>query len=112
MGLTNWKGKVITRADAVVAKNYLQELELKRLELLVEQFLSFAELRSVEKVPMYMRDWVTKLDDFLTLNEKKILTNSGSVSRADMEAKVRAELQQYNRRALPTPDETPGTTVQ
>jgi hypothetical protein len=54
MGLTNWKGEIITSQDAKIAKNYLEELELKRLELLVEQFLSFAELRSIEKVPMYM----------------------------------------------------------
>jgi hypothetical protein len=57
MGLTSWKGAIITTADARVAKNYLEELELKRLELLVEQFLSFAELRSLERTPMYMTDW-------------------------------------------------------
>ena len=53
MGLTNWTGKVINTQDAQIAKNYLEALELKRLELLVEQFLSFAELRSVERKPMY-----------------------------------------------------------
>jgi hypothetical protein len=86
---------VITSAEARVAKNYLEELELKRLELLVEQFLSFAELRSIEKAPMYMSDWVRKLDEFLILNEKKILTNAGAISREDMEEKVRAELGKY-----------------
>lgn len=60
MGLTNWKGEIITREQAQVAKNYLQELELKRLNLLVEQFLSFAELQSVEQRVMYMKDWIFK----------------------------------------------------
>lgn len=95
MGLTHWTGEIITSADAQVAKNYLGALELKRLELLVEQFLSFAELRSIERKVMYMRDWSKKLDQFLVLNEKEILKNSGKVSRKDMESKVRAELKKY-----------------
>ncbi len=97
MGMTNWQGEVITEQQAVVAKNYLGALELKRLELLVEQFLSFAELRSVERTPMYMKDWQRKLDDFLKLNEKEILVNAGSVSHKAMESKVREELQKYNK---------------
>ena len=95
LGLTNWKGKIITAYDATTAKNYLEEMELKRLELLVDQFLSFAELRSVERVPMYMSDWITKLDEFLVLNEKAILQDLGKVKRKDMEAKVRMELAKY-----------------
>ena len=95
MGLTSWRGEIVTSSDAKVAKNYLQELEIKRLELLVDQFLSLAELCSIEKKPMYMADWITKLDDFLVLNEKEILRHSGKVSRKDMEAKVRQELLKY-----------------
>ena len=83
LGLTNWKGEIITARDATIAKNYLGEMELKRLELLVDQFLSFAELRSVERVPMYMSNWITKLDEFLVLNEKKILHNLGKVKRKE-----------------------------
>jgi hypothetical protein len=98
MGLTNWSGKIITSSDAKVAKNYLEELELKRLELLVEQFLSFAELRSVERIPMYMSDWLKKLDGFLILNEKEILTHAGKVSHKEMEAKVRKELEKFNKK--------------
>jgi hypothetical protein len=100
MGLTNWKGEVITRDQAEVAKNYLEELELKRLNLLVEQFLSFAELQSVEKRIMYMKDWIQKLDSFLILNDKEILGSSGNVSRKDMEHKVRGELERFNRGQL------------
>jgi len=98
MGLTNWSGKIITSKDAKIAKNYLEELELKRLELLVEQFLSFAELRSLEQKPMYMRDWLKKLDEFLVLNEKEILKHAGKVSHKEMEAKVRSELEKYGRK--------------
>jgi len=96
MGMTNWSGNIVTRKDAEVAKNYLEELELKRLELLVEQFLSFAELRTIEKKPMYMTDWVKKLDEFLILNEKEILTHTGKISHKEMEIKVREELEKYN----------------
>lgn len=96
LGLTNWSGKVVTTKDAKIAKNYLQEIELKRLNLLVEQFLIYAELQAVEKRPMYMQHWVEKLDDFLRFNEKEVLQHSGKVSRQDMETKVREELQRYH----------------
>ncbi|MBE2198616.1 MAG: virulence RhuM family protein [Anaerolinea sp.] len=95
MGLTNWSGQVVTAKEARIAKNYLQELELKRLNLLVEQFLAYAELQAVEQRPMYMQQWVHKLDDFLRFNEKAVLQGKGKVSRQDMEAKVRTELQRY-----------------
>ena len=100
LGLTNWKGEIITREQAQVAKNYLEELELKRLNLLVEQFLSFAELQSVEQRVMYMKDWIQKLNNFLLLNDKKILDNPGGVSHIEMEQKVRKELENYNRKKL------------
>jgi hypothetical protein len=100
LGLTNWKGEVITREQAEIAKNYLEELELKRLNLLVEQFLSFAELQSVEKRVMYMKNWIQKLDSFLVLNDKKILGDSGNMSRKIMEQKVRGELERFNWKQL------------
>ncbi len=100
MGLTNWKGEIITREQAEIAKNYLEELELKRLNLLVEQFLSFAELQSVEKRVMCMKDWIQKLDDFLVLNDKEILGDAGNVSHKDMEQKVRGELERFNQKQL------------
>ena len=100
LGLTNWKGEIITREQAQIAKNYLAELELKRLNLLVEQFLSFAELQSVEQRVMHMKNWIEKLDDFLVLNEKEILKNAGSVSRLEMEKIVREKLREYNQKQL------------
>jgi len=100
LGLTNFKGEIITRDQAEVAKNYLAELELKRLNLLTEQFLSYAELQSVEERLMYMKDWIKKLDEFLIFNERKILNNAGSVSRDCMEEKVRHELAKYKQKLL------------
>lgn len=75
----------------------MQELELKRLNLLVEQFLSFAELQSVEQRVMYMKNWIEKLDGFLILNDKEILKNAGNVSHLEMEKKVRKQLEKYNK---------------
>jgi len=100
LGLTNWKGEIITRDQAQIAKNYLEELEIKRLNLLVEQFLSFAELQSVEQRVMYMKNWIEKLDGFLILNDKEILQNAGSVSHLEMEKKVRTQLKKYNEQKL------------
>ena len=100
LGLTNWKGEIITRDQAQIAKNYLEELEIKRLNLLVEQFLSFAKLQSVEQRVMYMKNWIEKLDGFLILNDKEILQNAGSVSHLEMEKKVRTQLKKYNEQKL------------
>ena len=96
MGLTHWTGKTdITKADAKVAKNYLDTVELKLLELLGEQFLSFAEFQYTDKKEMYMKDWVRKFDELLALNERKILHNRGTVSREEMERRIDEELQKY-----------------
>jgi hypothetical protein len=100
LGLTNWLGEIITREQAEIAKNYLEELELKRLNLLVEQFLSYAELQSVEERLMYMKDWINELNNFLTFNRKNILVNTGSVSHKNMEERVRIELAKYNQKRI------------
>ena len=84
MGLTTWKGagrgRVLTKADIVVAKNYLTHEEVSILELLVGQFLDFAELQAKRKNIMYIKDWISKLDDFLKVNEQDILANAGKIS--------------------------------
>jgi hypothetical protein len=95
MGLTSLKGSEVTRAEAQVAKNYLSELEIKRLELLSEQFLSFAELRYYDKKEMMMIDWEKKLDEFLLFNEKEILRGKGKVSKEDMLKVLNEELSKY-----------------
>ncbi|MCX6795107.1 MAG: virulence RhuM family protein [Candidatus Falkowbacteria bacterium] len=100
LGLTNWPGKIITREQAEIAKNYLEEIELKSLNLLIEQFLSYAERQSVKKRLMYMKNWIERLDAFLIFNEEEVLNDSGSVSHDNMEKKVRLELAKYNQKML------------
>ena len=84
MGLTTWKGagrgRVLTREDAGVAKNYLNQDESGTLELLVGQYLDFAELQAKRRKTMHMRDWIKKLDSFLSLNEQDILRGAGKIS--------------------------------
>lgn len=81
MGLTSTlkEGKV-TKADALIGKNYLNEEEINMLKLIVEQFLAYAEAQALAEKPMYMRDWVQKLHLVLTMNEKNILEHAGSIS--------------------------------
>lgn len=81
MGLTSIlkEGKV-TKADALIGKNYLNEDEINMLKLIVEQFLAYAEAQALAEKPMYMRDWVQKLRLVLTMNEKNILEHAGSIS--------------------------------
>ena len=89
MGLTNWEGARIRKSDVAIAKNYLNENELRALNNLVEQYLIFAQSQAERRVPMTMQDWITKLEGFLTLNDREVLKNAGKVS-ADL-AKERAE---------------------
>ena len=95
LGLTNWKGAAIKRKDAEIAKNYMLEKELRQLYLIVEQFLSFSELRIEREKPMYMTDWKGKLNDFLNSNEMEILRGKGNVSHQKMEEVVKKELKEY-----------------
>lgn len=81
MGLTNWPGNRIIRKDVTVAKNYLTEDELGLLNLIVDQYLSFAEAQARQKKVMTMTAWIEKLHAFLTLNEREILQGAGKVSK-------------------------------
>lgn len=80
MGLTTWRGAKIRKQDVGIAKNYLSEEELLTLNNLVEQYLLFAERQARRRTPMYMADWIARLDAFLTLNEGNILTHAGKIS--------------------------------
>ena len=82
MGLTTWSGDKIKKSDVVIAKNYLDEFELKQLNLLAEQYLVFAESQAMQRKVMYMTDWMKKLHDLLTINEREILMDAGRISRA------------------------------
>jgi len=81
MGLTNWPGNRIIRKDVTVAKNYLSDHELGLLNLIVDQYLSFAEAQARQKKVMSMTAWIEKLHAFLELNEKEILQGAGKVSK-------------------------------
>ncbi|MHB0980504.1 MAG: virulence RhuM family protein [Thermoleophilia bacterium] len=98
LGLTNWRGATIRKQDVAIAKNYLTEPELAALNNLVEQYLVFAQGQAMRRLPMHMADWVKKLDAFLTVNERDILTHAGRISH-DM-AEVKAELEYETFRAL------------
>jgi hypothetical protein len=89
MGLTAWQGARIRKTDVSIAKNYLQEDELRALNNLAEQYLIFAEGQVLRRVAMSMQDWVIKLEGFLTLNDRELLQGAGAVS-AEL-AKANAE---------------------
>ncbi|MFC2350106.1 MAG: virulence RhuM family protein [Capnocytophaga granulosa] len=95
MGLTSTEkeGKV-TKSDALIGKNYLNEEEITMLKLIVEQFLAYAEVQALAEKPMYMRDWIQKLRLVLTMNEKNILEHAGTISH---ELAVEKATQEYTR---------------
>jgi len=108
VGLTNWRGATVRKQDVAIAKNYLTEPELAALNNLVEQYLIFAQGQAMQRIPMHMVDWIKKLDAFLTLNERDILTHSGRISH-DM-AQVKAELEYDKFKALTSGDARPVDT--
>jgi hypothetical protein len=91
MGLTSWKGAKVRKADVHVAKNYLNEEELRGLNRIVTMYLDFAEDQATRHVAMHMKDWVERLNAFLRFNEREMLDNAGSISA--VLAKIRAERQ-------------------
>jgi hypothetical protein len=107
MGLTSWKnvpkGK-IRKTDVSIAKNYLLEDELKELNLIVDQYLSFAELQARKRNPMYMKDWVKKLHDFLTLNDKEILEHAGKISAKMAKELAESEYEKYRQKMITIED--------
>jgi hypothetical protein len=97
MGITNTKGK-IKKNDITIAKNYLNEDELKILNRIVNMYLDFAELQALEKKPMTMADWINKLDDFLKITDKEILTHRGTISKLEADEKAIKEYDMYKER--------------
>ncbi len=96
MGMKSTRpGGIVRREDAAVAKNYLTEPELQTLNRIVNLYLEYAELQALERKPMTMRDWITKLDEFLKISGRKLLDHAGSVSAEEARAKAEAEYQKY-----------------
>ncbi len=81
MGLTNYRGAKVRKQDVIIAKNYLHEKELAALNNLVEQYLIFAQGQAMRRIPIYMQDWIKKLDGFLTINDRDILNHAGMISQ-------------------------------
>ena len=107
MGLTSWagetRGNLPRKDDARVAKNYLEEDEIKALNRIVTAYLEFAELQAENRKPMYMKDWIAKLDQFLSLSDREILTNAGRISAKLAKKKADAEYDKWHTRAIESP---------
>jgi hypothetical protein len=104
MGLTTWQGAKIRKSDVSIAKNYLKEEEISQLNLLVEQFLAFAENQARQKKVMYMGDWIKKLNDILTINENEILEHAGKISHQLAVEIAESEFEKYNTRRIAAED--------
>lgn len=96
MGLTTWKSDKIRKGDVTIAKNYLSELEIKELNLLVEQYLAFAEAQALAQRAMYMADWSSKLNDILTINHREILLDAGRISKKIADELAKREFEKYS----------------
>lgn len=98
MGLTSWTGAMPKRNDAEYAKNYLTKDELDTLNRIVSLYLDFAELQAKNHTPMYMKDWIRKLDDFLKLSDKELLNHAGKISAELAKTKANNEYAKYQKR--------------
>ena len=100
VGMTNFKGNYITKDDVKIAKNYLTEKELQRLNLLVSQFLDFAEFQALEERPMHMTDWTSALDNQIIALQRKLLEGKGCVSHQEAIEKAEREFNIYRQREM------------
>jgi hypothetical protein len=100
LGMTNFKGNYITKEDVRIAKNYLSELELQKLNLLTEGFLGYAELQALEQKPMTMNNWKKFLDQQLKMLNKDVLTDKGKISHQQAVEKAEYEFEIYRQREI------------
>ena len=100
MGLTSWRGARVRKEDVTIAKNYLDADELAALNNLVEQYLVFATGQAMRRIPMKMADWITKLDSFLTINDRDILTHAGKISHELALAHAEGQYESFRRQQL------------
>ena len=97
VGMTNFKGNYITKEDVQIAKNYLTEQELTYLNLLVSQYLDFAEVQALQQNPMRMEEWITKLDELMKLSGRQLLVGNGVISHEEAKRKAVAEFEKYRK---------------
>jgi hypothetical protein len=95
LGLTNFKGAKPTKQELEIAKNYLNAEELNILNRMVTAYLELAELQALNRKPMYMKDWISRLDDFLRMTGNEILAHAGKISHQQMLDKARQEYEKY-----------------
>ena len=98
MGLTTWSGAMPSKPEAEIAKNYLTHEEIKSLNRIVSLYLDFAEMQAEEHRPMYMKDWINILDDFLRISRKDILTHAGKISAKFAKEKADQEYDKFKER--------------
>ena len=98
MGLTSWEGKQIKKSDSEIAKNYLNDQELDALNKIVSAYLDIAEVRALNHEPMYMKDWLETIDDYLKMTRREILTTKGSISHKQAIEKAYAEYDKYKKK--------------
>ena len=105
MGLTAWAGERLRKTDVSITKNYLAADEINALNRIVTAYLEFAELQALQRKPMHMADWIAKLDDFLRLSDRDILTHAGKISHEAALEKAEAEFGKFHaaQDALPQP---------
>jgi len=103
MGMTNWAGTKISKGEVEIAKNYLTEKELDLLNRIVTMYLEFAELQALDRKPMTMQKWITKLDDFLQLSGRNILSHAGKISHNTALEKAHKEYQKFRKTQLTLP---------
>jgi hypothetical protein len=104
-GMTNWVGAKPGKAEAVIAKNYLSPEELNALNRIVMAYLELAEVQALNRQPMYMRDWIGKLDDFLRLSGRDILKHAGKISHEQAARKAELEFEKFHRAQLAEPSQ-------
>jgi hypothetical protein len=100
MGLTTWRGAKVRKQDVAIAKNYLSEDELRALNNLTEQYLIFAEGQAMRRIAMHMRDWIRKLDAFLNINDRDILTHAGKISHELAQQRAESQYERYHQRRI------------
>jgi hypothetical protein len=97
VGMTNFKGNYITREDVQIAKNYLTEQELTYLNLLVSQYLDFAEVQALGQIPMKMAEWIEKLDELMRMSGRQLLVGKGTITHEEAKKKAIAEFEKYRK---------------
>ncbi len=107
MGLTTWKGAKVCKADVTVAKNYLNDDEIRQLNRIVTMYLDYAEEQAERRKPLHMSDWREKLDGFLQFNEREVLKNAGLVSAEIAKQLALDEYEKFERKRLTEEAEGP-----